>query len=347
MRLNPLTLKKIKRFRSIRRGYYSFWIIVVLLLGAVFAELFVNSRALVVRYDGQWFFPTYSANNPGTTFGFDYNYETDYRELRERLREEGSGWVLMPIIPYNAFENCYPDEFILPRPPDWSKRHLLGTDVQNRDILARMVYGFRNVMIFAFGFVFGVYILGIVIGCAMGYFGGVFDLVVQRLIEIWSNIPFLYTVIIVASIFERSLLLLLAVTVVFSWTSMTYYMRTGTYKEKSRDYVAAAQVQGASTTRIIFHHILPNIVATLVTFMPFTIAGAVTALTALDFLGYGLPEPTPSWGEMLKQGTQRLKIAPWITLSAFSGMVTILILITFVGEAIREAFDPKRFTVYR
>ncbi len=348
MRINPLTVKKFVRFRSIRRGYYSLILLSLLLLLAIFAEIFVNNRALVVRYEGQWYFPTYGASLPGETFGFDYSYETDYRDLRERFRTEGSeNWVLMPPIPFNAFENCYPDDFILPRPPDWSRGHYLGTDMQNRDILARLLYGFRNVMIFAFGFVFGVYFLGIAIGCAMGYFGGVFDLLVQRIIEIWSNIPFLYTVIIVASIFERNLWVLLGITVVFSWTSMTYYMRTGTYKEKARDYVAAAQVQGASTTRIIFHHILPNIIATLVTFMPFTIASAVTALTALDFLGYGLPEPTPSWGEMLKQGTQRLKIAPWITASAFSAMVFVLILITFVGEAIREAFDPKRFTVYR
>jgi len=347
MRLNPLTVKKINRFKSIRRGYVSLIAVVILLVLAAFAELLVNSRALVVRYDGEFYFPTYGSMISGTTFGFDYEYETDYRALKERVRDEPGNWVLMPPVPYNPYENASPGEFVRPRPPDWSKQHFLGTDVQNRDILARLVYGFRNVMLFAFGFVFGVYLLGIVIGCAMGYFGGWFDLIVQRLVEIWSNIPFLYTIILVASIFEPNLLLLMLIMIAFSWTSMTYYMRTGTFKEKARDYVAAAQVQGASTARIIFSHILPNIISTLVTFLPFLMASAITSLTALDFLGYGLPEPTPSWGEMLRQGTERLKIAPWITLSAFSATTLILILITFVGEAIREAFDPKRFTVYR
>jgi microcin C transport system permease protein len=347
MRLNPLTVKKIRRFQSIRRGYYSLIIITVLLILAAFAELLVNNRALVVRYDGKFYFPTYGAMIPGTEFGYDYSYETNYRSLKDDLKDQPGNWVIMPIIPYNPYENTAPGEFVRPRPPDFGKQHYLGTDVQNRDILSRLVYGFRNVMIFAFGFVIGVYILGILIGCAMGYLGGWFDLIVQRLVEIWSNIPFLYTIILVSSIFEPSLLLLMAIMITFSWTSMTYYMRTGTYKEKARDYVAAAQVLGASTSRIVFFHILPNIISTLVTFLPFLMASAITALTALDFLGYGLPEPTPSWGEMLRQGTERLKIAPWITLSAFTATTLVLCLITFIGEAIREAFDPKKFTVYR
>ncbi len=346
MRLNPLTIKKIKRFRSLRRGYYSFVLLGLLLLLAAFAELFVNNRALVVYHGGELRFPTYTRQIPGTEFGFDYSHETDYRELKQRLQEEGGGFVLMPIIHWGPNENVYPGEFIRPRSPDFERGHYLGTDIQNRDVLARLIYGFRNAMIFAFGFVGGVYLLGIVIGCAMGYFGGWFDLITQRFIEIWANIPFLYTVIFISSVFRPNLLMLLVILVAFSWTGMTYYMRTGTFKEKAREYVAAAQILGASTPRIIFHHILPNIIATLVTFMPFLMISAITSLTALDFLGYGLPEPTPSWGEMLRQGTERLKIAPWITLSAFFGITIVLILITFIGEAIREAFDPKKFTVY-
>jgi microcin C transport system permease protein len=346
-RLNPLTVKKIRRFRSIRRGYWSLIVLVILLLFSFVAELFVNSRALVVKYEGKLFFPTYSGFIAGDRFGLPYGYETNYRDLKAEFEKENAGnWVLMPVVPYNPVENTYPGEFFLPRAPDAAQRHYLGTDTQNRDILARLIYGFRYAMIFAFGFMAGVYLLGIVLGSLMGYFGGAFDLIVQRLIEIWSNINFLYVVIIVTSIVRPSLGLLMMITVAFSWTSMTYYMRTSAYKEKARDYVAAAQVLGAGTGRIIFTHILPNTVSTIVTFIPFTIEGAITALTALDFLGFGLPPPTPSWGEMLKQGTQTLKIAPWIVTSAFTAMVIVLTLVTFVGEAVREAADPKQFTLY-
>jgi microcin C transport system permease protein len=187
----------------------------------------------------------------------------------------------------------------------------------------------------------------------MGYFGGTFDLIFQRLIEIWSNVPLLYTVIIVFSVIPATLsipvriAILLLVLVLFSWPGMTYYMRTETYKEKSRDYIAAARVIGASDSRIIFNHILPNVMSTLVTFMPFTIVSAVTLITALDFLGFGLPVPTPSLGELLKQGTANLRTAPWIVTSAFLTLVALLTLVTFIGEAIRESFDPKKFTVYK
>jgi microcin C transport system permease protein len=184
----------------------------------------------------------------------------------------------------------------------------------------------------------------------MGYFGGWFDLFVQRLIEIWSNVPFLFVVIIVASVVPAgvgmSLWVLLTIVVLFSWTGMTYYMRSATYREKARDYVHAAQVLGASTRRIIFSHILPNTLSTIVTFIPFTVAGAISSLTALDFLGFGLPPPTPSWGELLRQGTSNLN-APWIVASAFSALVVVLVLVTFIGEAVREAFDPKKFTTYQ
>ena len=348
IRLNPLTRKKLRRFRSIRRGYWSLLILAVLVGFSCVAELFVNSRALVVRYEGELYFPTYAGFIPGTEFGLGYDYETSYRELQERFREqEGSGnWLLMPLVPYDPIENAYPGEFFLPRPPDAAKGHWLGTDTQNRDILARLIYGFRYAMIFAFGFMAGVYLLGIVLGCMMGYFGGAFDLGVQRLIEIWSNINFLYVVIIATSIIRPNLGMLMVITVAFSWTAMTYYMRTATFREKARDYVAAAQVLGAGSGRIIFTHILPNTVSTIVTFIPFTVAGAITALTALDFLGFGLPAPTPSWGEMLKQGTQNLQTAPWIVSSAFVAMVVVLTLVTFVGEAVREAVDPKQFTIY-
>ncbi len=238
-------------------------------------------------------------------------------------------------------------------PPSVDNQHYLGTDTTSRDILARLFYGTRIALLFAMAFTACVYLVGISIGCAMGYFGGIFDLVFQRVIEIWSNIPFLYMVIIVFSVIPSSVALgsrisiLLVVMVLFSWTGMTYYMRTETYKEKSRDYTAAARVIGASNSRIIFRHILPNVLSTLVTFMPFTIVSAISAITALDFLGFGLPPPTPSLGELLKQGTANLRTAPWIVISAFGTLVALLTLVTFIGEAVRESFDPKTFSIYQ
>jgi len=352
--INPQTLKKLRRFREIKRGYYSLLFIVGLLVVLMLGELLVNSRALVVSYEGSLYFPTYTAFHSGRDFGLDYDYEVNYRELAARWEADNStNWLLMPIIPYNAFENHAPDSVFRPNPPSLEQRHFLGTDTTSRDILARLFYGTRIALVFSITFMISVYLIGIVIGCAMGYFGGLFDLMFQRFIEIWSNIPFLYMVIIVFSIIPATfsiparIAMLLTVLVLFSWTSMTYYMRTETYKEKSRDYIAAARVLGASNRRIIFRHILPNVLSTLVTFMPFVVISAITSITALDFLGFGLPPPTPSLGELLKQGTATLRTAPWIVTSAFGTLVILLTLVTFIGEAVREAFDPKKFTIYR
>lgn len=353
-RIDPLTAKKLRRFRSIKRGYYSFIILLGLFCASLVAELWINNRALIVRFEGSFYFPTYAGFFSGSDFGLNYSDEVNYRELQAHFRETpGSGnWVLMPIIPYGPMENTFRPGIINPAPPDFANRHFLGTDRTGRDIFARLVYGFRTAMLFAIAFTICVYLIGIIIGCAMGYFGGWVDLLGQRLVEIWSNVPFLYMVIIMNSFlppgFPLSVRigLLLFIMVLFSWTGMTYFMRTGTYKEKARDYTSAAILSGAGSIRIVFSHILPNILAILVTFLPFTIAQAIIAVTALDFLGFGLPPPTPSIGELLQQGTANLN-ASWIVLSAFGTMVIVLTLVTFVGEAIREAFDPKKFTVYQ
>ncbi|MGH7995659.1 MAG: ABC transporter permease subunit [Opitutaceae bacterium] len=345
-RLNPLTRQKFRRFRRLRRGWWSLLVLGGLLILAAGAELLVNSRAIVVHYDGRYYFPTYTAFHPGTDFGENYSYEVNYRELKRRFeRQGGDNWVLLPPVPYNPYENSFAVGKYPPTPPSWSERHFLGTDTTGRDVLARLFYGFRTAMIFALLYLALVYLIGITVGCAMGYWGGRFDLVTQRLVEIWANMPFLYIVIIVASIVTPNLASLLVIVALFSWTGMTYYMRTATYREKARDYVAAAEVAGAGSGRIIFHHILPNAVSTVVTFIPFTVSDAITALTALDFLGFGLPPPTPSWGEMLRQGTANLD-APWIVASTFAALVIVLSLVTFIGEAVREAFDPKKFSIY-
>ncbi len=353
-RFNPQTVKKLRRFREIKRGYYSFLILILFLLLSLFGELLVNNRAIVVSYEGELYFPTYSAFHPGTDFGLDYPYETNYRELKQEFDESGSdNWVLMPPGPYSPFENDASSGIFRPEAPSLENKHFLGTDTTSRDILARLFYGTRIALVFSLGFMASVYLIGVMVGCAMGYIGGKFEIISQRLIEIWSNVPFLYMVIIVFSVIPDTftvnmrILILLTVMVLFSWTSMTYYMRTETYKEKVRDYVSAARIMGASNSRIVFKHILPNVLATLVTFMPFTVVSAISSITALDFLGFGLPPPTPSLGELLKQGTQTLRTAPWIVMSAFGTLVVLLTLVTFIGEAIRESFDPKKFTIYR
>ncbi|MCB1684534.1 MAG: ABC transporter permease subunit [Pseudomonadales bacterium] len=355
IRFNPLTLRKLKRFRDIRRGYYSAILLGVLTLVSLGGELLVSERALFVSYEGAWSFPTYSGVELGAVYGLtgtEAVTPVDYRKLAEHF-EGTASYVVMPLIPWGPYGNDAVDGVLRAQPPDAVRGHYLGTDSTGRDVFARLVYGFRTAIFFALAFTALTYLIGVSIGCAMGYFGGVFDLIFQRLIEIWSNIPFLYMVIIVFSVIPSTyatstrIAILLVIMVLFSWTGLTYYMRTETYKEKARDYTAAAVVLGAGTFRIIFRHILPNTIATMVTFVPFTVVGAITAITALDFLGWGLPPPTPSIGELLKQGTANLTTAPWIVTSAFVALVFILAVVTFIGEAVREAFDPRKFTLYR
>ena len=346
IRLNPITEKKIKRFKSIKRGYYSFLIFLVLILVSIFAEIFINNRALVVFYDGKLFLPTYTKMNPGKTFGLDYDYETNYRELKEKFKKDKNGnWLILPPVPYNAYENDLRSDIFPPFPPSIKDKHYLGTDKSGRDILARLVYGFRIVVIFSFTLLFVNYILGISIGCAMGYFGGVFDILFQRIIEIWSNVPFLYVVIIISSIIVPNILILILIMAVFGWIGMTWVMRTITYKEKEKEYVLAAKSLGASDMRIIFKQIIPNTISIIITYAPFSISSGIVTLTSLDYLGFGLRPPMPSWGELLQQGWSNLSNY-WIAGSVIFSMVLTLTLVTFIGEAIREAFDPKLHTTY-
>jgi len=236
-----------------------------------------------------------------------------------------------------------------PLPPDVGSRHYLGTDSRGWDVLAQLFGGLQVVLQAAVIYLAVTYAVGVTIGCLMGYFGGVFDIVTQRFIEILANVPFLYVVIIIADRIGRdniTLVTILLVICIFSWIHITYYMRTATYKEKARDYVAAARVIGAGPGRVIFRHVLPNAVSTVVTLLPFSVAAIITSLTALDFIGFGLPDTYPSWGRLLSDGVSHLD-SPWIVASVFGGMVAVLLLVTFVGEAVREAVDPKKFTTYR
>jgi microcin C transport system permease protein len=353
-KLNPITAKKWRRFRALKRGWWSFVVLLVFSVLSLFAELLVNKRPLFVSHEGHWYFPTYSGFHSGKEFGLNYDYEADYRTLQAKWRTEGSkSWLVMPLIPWDPYENDFVEGVHDPQPPDFARQHFFGTDKIQRDVAARIFYGFRVNMLFALGYVGGVYLLGIAAGCTMGYAGGRVDMFGQRLTEIWSLIPFLYMVMIAVSLIPAGVALpvrigiLLLIMIVFSWTGIAAYLRTVTYKERSRDYVAAADLLGAPTSRMIFRHVLPNTLSTLVTFLPFTVMGSIASLNALDFLSLGLPPPVPSWGDMLHEGVNAATTAPWIVVASFSAITIVLLLVAFVGEAVREAFDPKKFTTYR
>ena len=344
--MNPLTIKKIRRFKSIKRGYYSFILILIMILASFFAEILVNKRAVMIHHNGEYYFPTYGDIIPGSTFGLDYKYETNYRELAKRFKAEDKGnWVVMPPIPYDAYENDLKEDQFPPFPPSIQEKHYFGTDTIGRDIAARLVYGFRIAILFSLLLLAFNYAVGVSIGCAMGFWGGIFDLIFQRIIEIWTLLPGLYVIIIVSSIMVPNFFMLIVIMAFFGWTGITWTMRTITYKEKAREYVLAAKALGATDFRIIFKHIIPNTIAIIVTFAPFAVSGGIVALTSLDYLGFGLPPPTPSWGELLQQGWANLD-AWWIGGSVILAMIITLMAVTFIGEAIREAFDPKMHTTY-
>ncbi|MBD8515019.1 ABC transporter permease subunit [Photobacterium sp. WH24] len=343
--LSPLTKKKIQRFKTIKRGYWSLIILSTLLVLSFFAEFLINSKALIVKYQGEYYFPVVSDVLPGTQFGQEYQSEAQYRELQQAFSQSDTdNFVLMPLVPWNPYEQDFSGDYP-PTAPDAQSRHYLGTDTIGRDILARLVYGFRITMGFALMTMAISYAIGTAVGCAMGFWGGKFDLLVQRFIEIWSMVPFLYVIMILVSITQPSFTLFVAINVLFGWMGMTWYMRTMTYKEVARDYVMAAKALGASNWRILYAHILPNVMVMIVTLAPFTIAANITALTALDYLGLGLMPPTPSWGDLLQQGKSNLG-APWIVITVVTAIVLVLVMVTFIGESVRAAFDPKKFTRY-
>lgn len=450
IRLDPVTRKRLQRFRAIRRGYYAFLILLAAMLLAVFAPYLAESRAILVWYQGRLVLPTFQYL-PMRTFGqtppahWDAgDIETEYYRLQREWQAErvlsardreaaGSDaaalaaldrkypnrgdYVVMPPIPWNPYQNDFWSNEILnevqqalergdrdaaerlavrdglnelaaaihaggidalladrarspdgrlsglarsgampslagfgrlpPTAPDAARAHYLGTDSQGRDVAARLLYGFRISIFFALFLVLSGQLIGTAIGSLQGYLGGRFDIVSQRLIEILIAIPFLYVVIVLAALFRPSFWMLLAIMAAFQWISITFFMRTEMYREKTREYCMAARSYGASHLRIIFRHLLPNCLTPLVTFTPFAVVGAIFALTGLDYLGYGLPAPTPSWGELIDQALQaenRSKL--WLTLAPFGALTATLVLVVFIGESVREAFDPKPYSRY-
>jgi microcin C transport system permease protein len=344
--LSPQAKKRWSKFKALKRGYYSFILICALIILSLFAELIASNRPIAIQYNDTIYFPTYGDIIPGTTFGLDYQWETNYKELKAHFDNNDSGnWIIMPVIPYNPLESHFIEGEYPPYAPSLDQQHYLGTDMAGRDIASRLIYGFRIAILFSLFLLLITYVIGVTVGALMGYLGGTFDILLQRVIEVLSNIPILYVIMIVASIVTPDFWTLVLLLSAFSWMGLTWYMRTETYRENSREYVMAARSIGASHTRIMFKHILPNSVSILVTFFPFSVVSGITSLTSLDYLGFGLPAPTPSWGELLQQGTANLEYQ-WIAISAVAALSIVLTLVTFIGEAIREAFDPKKYSYY-
>jgi microcin C transport system permease protein len=348
--------KRWRKFRTLKRGYYSFLIISSAYLISLALPLLINNKPLVVGYDGQFYFPMLRFYGPEefnmTTIG-----EPDYRLLKEQFARQGEGnWMLLPPFPYSPNESLFELEGAPPHSP--SATHWFGTDDRARDIFARLAYGFNVSMTFALLVLTFSFMFGILVGAGIGYFGGKLDILGQRVVEVWSSLPFLYTIMIVSSIvvpiylpgrnqlFQPSFWLLIFILTAFGWMGITYYIRGEFYREKAKDYVGAAISMGASDWTIMFKHILPNAINPVVSFAPFAIVGNIGALVALDFLGFGLPAPTPSWGELIGQGMSLLT-KWWLVFFPLAAVFLTLLLIVFVGEAVREAFDPKQYSRLR
>jgi microcin C transport system permease protein len=338
MALSPLNRRRLANFRANRRGYWSLWIFAALFLLTMFAELIANDRPLVVRYDGSFYFPVL-VDYPETTFGGFFPTRTDYHdpEVQDLINEKG--WMVWPAIPYSYQTVVKNLPVPAPAPPSW--RNLLGTDDQARDVLARVIYGFRISVLFGFTLTIVSSIIGVAAGAVQGYYGGWVDLGFQRFIEIWSGLPTLYLLIILASIITPTFWILLVFLLLFSWMGLVGVVRAEFLRGRNFDYVRAAKAMGMSDARVMARHILPNAMVATLTFMPFILAGSVTVLTSLDFLGFGLPPGSPSLGELLSQGKNNLQ-APWLGITGFVVLALQLTLLTFIGEAVRDAFDPRK-----
>lgn len=328
-----------RRFRRNRLGYGSLIVFATLVVLSLFAELISNDKPLVVRYAGEFHFPMLKAY-PETTFGGDFPTEADYLDPDVRARlQAGDNWVLYTLNPYGANTIAYHSSLPFPSPP--SRENWLGTDERGRDLLAQLLYGFRLSVLFGLALMAIGVVIGVVTGAVQGYFGGRTDLAFQRFMEIWSSMPELYLLIIFSAIFAPSVGLLLILLSLFGWMGLSDYVRAEFLRNRQMDYVKAARALGVGNGRIMWRHILPNSMTPVVTFLPFRMSAAILALTSLDFLGLGVPPGTPSLGELLSQGKQNID-AWWISLATFGVLVGTLLLLTFMGDALRDALDPRK-----
>lgn len=338
MVVSSITRRRIEQFKRNRRGYWSLWIFGFLFFVSLFAEVVANDNPLLVRYDGDFYYPVV-VSYAETVFGGEFETEADYRDpyVQDLINEKG--WMVWPLIPYSYQTINYNLDVPAPSPP--SADNWLGTDDQGRDVMARLIYGFRISVLFGLLLTGFGSLIGVIVGAAEGYFGGWFDLLSQRFIEIWSGMPVFFLLIIMSSVVTPGFFTLLILMLLFSWMTLVDVVRAEFLKARNLDYIRAAKALGVTTPVIMFKHALPNAMVATLSFMPFVMAGSITTLTGLDFLGFGLPPGSPSLGELLSQGKNNLQ-APWLGITAFMSLAVMLSLLTFIGEAVRDAFDPRK-----
>ncbi len=338
MALSPINRRRWQQFKANRRGWWSLWIFIVLFGLSLFAELIANDKPLLVRFAGEWYFPVLQ-EYPETTFGGDFATEAEYRDPYIQGLIDAQGWAIWPPIRYSYDTINY--YLVTPAPAPPSAANWLGTDDQARDVLARLIYGFRISVLFGVVLTVLSSIVGVAVGAIQGYFGGWLDLLGQRAIEIWSGLPVLFVLIILSSVVEPTFWWLLGIMLLFSWTTLVGVVRAEFLRARNFDYVRAARALGVADRVIIVRHVLPNAMVATLTFLPFILTGGIVSLAALDFLGLGLPPGSPSLGELLAQGKNNLD-APWLGITAFLALAVSLSLLIFIGEAARDAFDPRK-----
>ena len=337
LNLSPINQRRWESFKANRRGLWSLRIFLVMFLVTLCAEFIANDKPLILRYDESLYAPVFFSY-PETAFGGDFETEADYRDPYVKKLIEDKGWVLWPPIKYSYNTINLDLTVSAPAPP--SGENWLGTDDQGRDVLARLIYGFRISVLFGLSLTIFSSLIGIAAGAVQGYFGGWTDLLFQRFIEIWTSVPSLYLLIIIASVIEPGFWILLGILLLFSWVSLVGVVRAEFLRARNFEYVLAARALGVGTFTLMYRHLLPNAMVATLTFLPFLLNASITTLTSLDFLGFGLPPGSPSLGELLAQGKANLQ-APWLGLTGFFTIAFMLSLLIFIGEAVRDAFDPR------
>lgn len=330
--------EKFNKFKKNKRAFYALILFAIVFVLSLFSELIANDKPLIVKYKNNYYFPIVFNYNDDF-FGGDFPTEANYKDITIKQNIEQNGWMLMPFVPYSF--NTVDYELAQATPSAPNQTHWLGTDESGRDILARILYGIRLSIVFAFLLTLVSSLIGIVIGAVQGYFGGKTDLILQRVIEIWDSLPQMFILIIIASVFLPTFWGLLLILLLFSWTGLTGMVRAEFLRLRNFEFVKAARVMGVGNVRIMFRHILPNALVTSITFIPFIMAEAITALSALDFLGLGLPEDYPSLGDLVRQGKDNLQ-APWIGVSIFIVLSGLLSMLIFIGEGVRDALDTRK-----
>ena len=338
LHVSSLNARRLANFRANRRGYISLYIFTFVFVISLFAEVIANDKPLVIEYDGSYYFPILQTY-PETTFGGVFPTEADYTDpfVMDLIREKG--WAIWPVIPYSYNTVIRDLPTPAPSPPSW--QNWLGTDDQARDVAARVIYGFRISVLFGLVLTLLSSIVGIAVGALQGYYGGWMDLLGQRFMEIWSSLPTLYLLIILASVVTPNFWWLLGLMLLFSWMALVDLVRAEFLRARNFDFIRAARALGVGDLTIMWRHVLPNAMVSTLTFMPFILNGSITTLTSLDFLGFGLPPGSPSLGELLAQGKNNLQ-APWLGITGFVVLALMLSLLIFIGEAVRDAFDPRK-----